>query len=341
MTAATRAHVPVMVDEVRDAMKPRDGGLYVDATFGAGGYARALLDAADCRVVGIDRDGDAVAAAAGLTGACEGRLRVIQGRFAEMTALLASVNITGVDGVMLDIGVSSMQIDDPARGFSFQRDGPLDMRMDRGAADTPTAADIVNTMEEGALAQVLRRFGEERHARKVARLIVERRAREPITRTATLAAIAADAYGARRHGQKIHPATRTFQALRIFVNNELDELGGALLCSERLLKTGGRLCVVAFHSLEERIVKTFLHERAGRRSGVSRHAPPAPGDARAPSFRLISRGALTPGAEEIAANPRARSAKLRIAERLEAPAWGGPVSAIPAPPRAARGRSAR
>lgn len=305
-------HVPVLLGEVVEAIAPRDGGVYVDGTFGAGGYARAILAAADCRVIGIDRDPDALEAGRAIAGEYGGRLRLVEGRFSELDRLAADEGVEAADGVALDIGVSSMQLDEAARGFSFTRDGPLDMRMGRTG---PSAADIVNAMPEGDLARLIFVLGEERRSRAVARAIGRARAERPIATTRELAEIVARAVGPSRDGR--NPATRTFQALRIYVNGELAELAEGLGAAERILRVGGRLAVVSFHSLEDRIVKRFLAER-GREARPSRHMPDLP--ATPPTFRLLGRGAITPGEAEIAANPRARSARLRAAERTAAPA---------------------
>lgn len=314
MTVAN--HVPVMAVEVVHALKPRDGATYLDATFGAGGYTRAILEAAECTVWAIDRDPDAIERGAALANEYPGRLTFVHGRFGDMFELLSDVNVNGIDGIALDLGVSSMQIDDPARGFSFRADGPLDMRMDK---DGPSAADVINEMAERELADIIYRYGEERASRRIARAIVKRREQEPITRTAQLADIIRSVM--KRANDGIDPATRTFQALRIFVNDELGELEKGLCAAERLLAPGGRLALVSFHSLEDREVKRFLRERSGALEGVSRHAPSMPAR-RAPSFRLDHKGAIKPGKLEISQNPRARSARLRVAERTEAPAWG-------------------
>ena len=308
-------HIPVMAAEVVAALNPRDGATYLDATFGAGGYTRAILDAAECTVWAIDRDPDAVARGAALAREYPGRLTFVHGRFGDMFDLLSDINVNGLDGIALDLGVSSMQIDDPARGFSFRADGPLDMRMGR---DGPSAADVINEMAERELADVIYRYGEERASRRIARAIVQLREREPITRTAQLADAIRGVMSRAKDG--IDPATRTFQALRIYVNDELGELERGLRGAEKLLAPGGKLAVVSFHSLEDREVKRFLRERSGAEAGVSRHAP-ATGPGREPSFQLAHRGAVKPGEEEVASNPRARSARLRIAERTSAPAW--------------------
>ncbi|WP_207476866.1 16S rRNA (cytosine(1402)-N(4))-methyltransferase RsmH [Arenibaculum pallidiluteum] len=312
---ATQPHIPVLRDEVVAALAPRAGGVYVDGTFGRGGYARAILDAADCRVWGIDRDPEAIAAGEALAGAYPDRLAVIEGSFSEMDRLLSAHGVERVDGVALDLGVSSPQLDDPARGFSFRGDGPLDMRMGRHGK---TAADVVNGAAEAELADIIFSLGEERHARRVARAIIEARRAKPFERTLELAEAVRRVVPRSKDG--IDPATRTFQALRLFVNDELGELDRGLAAAERLLVPGGRLAVVSFHSLEDRRVKDFLRGREGRVPAPSRHAPvQQPG--RAPSFRTLTKKPVAPGSAEATANPRARSARLRAAERTEAPAF--------------------
>jgi len=309
-----------MLAEVLDALPPVAGGLYVDATFGGGGYARAILEAAPCRVIGIDRDPAAIAAGRPLAEASDGRLRLIEGRFGALEQILMREEAVPVDGITLDLGVSSMQLDDPGRGFSFRADGPLDMRMGGPAQQAPSAADVVNGLGERDLARVIRVYGEERRSRAVAKAIVAARKAGPITRTRQLVGIVERVAGAGDRRGRIHPATRTFQALRIFVNRELEELADGLAAAERVLAAGGRLAVVSFHSLEDRIVKSFLAARSGTAPRPSRHmAPPGEEQAPAPSFRLLSRGALRPGDDEVAENPRARSARLRAAERTAAP----------------------
>lgn len=307
-----RPHLPVMLAEVLRAASPADGETVVDGTFGAGGYSRGLLNAADCRLVAIDRDPtvrphvDALAADFG------DRFRFIAGRFGDLDRLLDDAGVAGADVVVFDFGVSSMQLDQAERGFSFMRDGPLDMRMgDEG----PTAADLVNTLDEKALADIIFRYGEERASRRIARAIVAKR---PFSRTGELAEAVRSVMPRSRDG--IDPATRTFQALRIAVNDELREIERGLAAAERVLKPGGRLVVVSFHSLEDRLVKRFLAERSGRRAQPSRHMPVAETGPE-PSFRLIERKPVTAGDDEIARNPRARSAKLRWAVRTDAPAW--------------------
>jgi 16S rRNA (cytosine1402-N4)-methyltransferase len=306
-------HAPVLLDAVLGALAPRDRAIYVDGTFGAGGYSRALLAAAHCRVIAIDRDPEAVAEGANLASAYPNRFVVLEGRFGDMAALLAPLGISAVDGIALDLGVSSPQLDDPRRGFSFRGDGPLDMRMGRDGA---SAADLVNSLSESALANLIYIYGEERFARRVARAIVAARREGPLTRTAELARVIRTVVPTTGG---IDPATRTFQALRMEVNDELGELERALLAAERLLAPGGRLAIVSFHSLEDRKVKEFLRERSANAPRGSRHRPPRP--APAPSFRLISGKPVTPSAAEIAHNPRARSARLRAAERTAAPPW--------------------
>lgn len=316
-----RAHRPVMLAEVLEVLAPRDGAIYVDGTFGAGGYSEALLQAADCRVWGIDRDPRAMACGSAMAARFPGRLRVIEGRFGEMDRLLAAENAIPVDGVALDLGVSSPQLDEPERGFSFRFDGPLDMRM---SGQGPSAADVVNSLSESDLADIIYRYGEERRSRAVARAIVAARAQQPITRTLQLAEIVRGAV--RGGGQDLDPATRTFQALRIYVNDELGELERGLHAAERILAPAGRLAVVSFHSLEDRAVKRFLRERSGRSPAPSRHQPAEAAGLPA-SFAPLFAGARRPSASEIENNPRARSARLRAAERTQAPAW--PTEAQP------------
>ncbi len=324
-TVASGGHVPVLLDRVLDVLRPRDDGIYVDGTFGAGGYARAILDTARCTVYGIDRDPDAIRRGQALARRYAGRLHLVEGRFGEMDRLLHERRVEAVDGIALDLGASSMQLDEASRGFSFRADGPLDMRMDgRG----PSAADIVNTLPGDDLARILRSYGEERQARRIARALVEARREAPIERTGRLAEIVRRAIGARaRKVGGIDPATRTFQALRIHVNDELGELDRGLRAAERLLAPGGRLAVVSFHSLEDRRVKAFLRERSGETPAPSRHLPAPDRRGPAPSFRLLFRRAVRPTPEEIARNPRARSARLRAAERSDAPAWPAEAAA--------------
>lgn len=303
-------HLSVLLDEVVEALAIRPGQTIVDGTFGAGGYSRAFLDRG-ATVIAFDRDPSARRFAAPLE--ATGRFRLIEARFSEMAD---HIEAGGVDGVALDIGVSSMQLDEAERGFSFMRDGPLDMRM---GGDVPSAADIVNTAEQAELARIFWVYGEERESRRIASFLVRRRAERPFERTLDLADVVERALGGRR-GAKVHPATRVFQALRIAVNEELTELEQGLAAAERILKTGGRLAVVTFHSLEDRIVKAFFAERAGRLPAGSRHAPPV-AHGPAPTFDLVFKGAKDPSDAEIAANPRARSARLRAGVRTDAPAW--------------------
>ncbi len=311
------AHVPVLAAEVVAALEPRAGGTYVDGTFGAGGYSRMLLETAASRIWAIDRDPTAIAAGRAVEAGSYGRLTLIEGRFGDMDALLGSRGVTGVEGVALDLGVSSMQIDQAERGFSFRYDGPLDMRM---GADGPTAADVVNTTDESDLADILFRYGEERQSRRVARAIVAARGRQPIGRTAELADIVRRALGSAASRDKIDPATRSFQALRIHVNDELGELERGLAAAERLLGHGGRLAVVSFHSLEDRVVKSFLRDRSDEAPRASRHSPEAGGAAgravRRAGWTVVTRRPIAASDAEIAANPRARSARLRVGEKI-------------------------
>jgi len=316
---AGAGHVPVLLSEVLAALAPEPGDTIIDATFGAGGYTRALLDAApDVSVIGFDRDPTAREAAERIAASYAERFTFHAAPFSRMAEFVTAP----VDGVVLDVGVSSMQIDDPGRGFSFRSDGPLDMRMS-AAGDTDlekatTAADLVNDLPEALLADLIYQLGDERRSRAIARAICRRREVEPFKRTADLAAVIAGAYGKPpRDGQ--HPATRAFQALRIAVNDELGELARALVAAEQLLKPDGRLAVVTFHSLEDRIVKRFLADTSGRRAAPSRHLPVLSQFDR-PTFQIVNQRPLTPGNQEIAANPRARSAKLRHATRTGEPA---------------------
>ena len=303
-------HIPVMVSEVVAAIGPRPGGHYVDATFGRGGYSRALLASAPCRVLALDCDPAAEGAAAALGRDCGDRFRFRRARFSEMEDVAADEAFAPADGIAFDLGVSSAQLDDPERGFSFAP-GPLDMRM---SGEGPSAADLVAGLDEDRLADIIRRYGEEPRARRVARAIAAARSTAPVRTTDRLAGVVAGVVPA---DGRLHPATRTFQALRIAVNDELGELDLGLEAAERLLAPGGRLAVVSFHSLEDRAVKRFLRERSGSAPGGSRHRPPA-SPAHPTSFRLLHRRAARPGAVEIAANPRARSARMRAAERLAA-----------------------
>ncbi|MBO6803918.1 MAG: 16S rRNA (cytosine(1402)-N(4))-methyltransferase RsmH, partial [Thalassospira sp.] len=297
-----RPHKPVLLREVLEALAPRDGEIMVDGTFGAGGYSRAILDSANCELYGIDRDPTAVATGKKLEAEYDGRFHMVEGCFGDMAKLLPAAGAQQVDGIVLDIGVSSMQLDQADRGFSFREDGPLDMRMSMSG---PTAGDFVNTAEEEDIANVVYRYGEERASRKVARKIIEMRAEEPFTTTSQLARAVRSVVRKSKDG--IDPATRTFQALRIYVNDELGELERAMDAAETLLKPGGRLVVVTFHSLEDRQVKTFMKERSGDPNKMSRRLPGEP-EVAIPTFTTITRKAVTGQKDEIRANPRARSA---------------------------------
>jgi 16S rRNA (cytosine1402-N4)-methyltransferase len=309
------SHVPVLVEKVVEALAPAAGDLIVDGTYGGGGYARAVLAVADCRLLAVDRDPAAMERAWAHAGR-DPRVKPAPGRFGELDAIVRAAGHEAVDGVMLDLGVSSFQLDEGERGFSFMRDGPLDMRMERKGL---SAADAVNDLGERDLSDIFHRLGEEAAARRIARAIVARRRGQPFRDTLDLAQAVEDAVGGRQ-GRRTHPATRVFQALRMFVNDEVGELARGLEAAERALAPGGRLVVVTFHSIEDRIVKTFLRRRSGDTPGPSRHAPLAAAG-RAPTFEVLQRKALEPDAAEIEANPRARSARLRWAIRTEAPAW--------------------
>lgn len=302
-------HIPVMLREVLAQLAPRQDAVYLDGTFGGGGYAQAILEAAGCTLWGIDRDPDAIARGAALAERFPGRLHLIQGQFGEMMLLLAKAGVSLLDGIVLDLGISSFQIDDPARGFSFRGDGPLDMRM---AKQGTTAADLVNSLSERDLADVLYELGEERASRRIARAIVAARAEAPIETTGRLASIIRAVMPPDKSG--IHPATRSFQALRIKVNDELGEIERALTQAAMLLAPGGRLVVVSFHSLEDRIVKRFMGEIAGRAPGLSRHDPRGLTVPPAARFRLLTPKALRPQPDETNMNPRSRSARLRAME---------------------------
>ena len=312
----TSPHAPVLLAEVLEALNPQPGDVIIDATFGAGGYTRAILErGAD--VVALDRDPTVQPFAEAVAGDFPDRFQLIRTPFSGLAEAFEESGKAKLDGAVFDIGVSSMQLDQAERGFSFMRDGPLDMRMsDEGA----TAADIVNTWDHGPLAHIFKLYGDERQSGRVATAILRRRVEQPFTRTLDLAEVVEKALGGRR-GAAIHPATRVFQALRIAVNDELGELERGLEAAEATLAPGGRLVVVTFHSLEDRIVKAFLTERTGNAPGGSRHAPVAV-ETRKPSFDLMFKGAREAGDQERSTNPRARSAKLRAAVRTDAPAWG-------------------
>ena len=317
VTRDVRAHIPVLISEVLEQLRPAAGETYIDGTFGAGGYTRAILAAAPCSVIAIERDPTAFAKGQTPVAESAGRLTLVPTTFSDMERAAHGAGVERVDGVVLDIGVSSMQLDDPARGFSFLRDGPLDMRMSQ---DGPSAADVVNSMDEDDLADILYELGEERRSRAIARAIVKARAAAPIMTTKALADLVERVLG-RARGDEKHAATRTFQALRIYVNDELGELKHGLEAAERLLKPGGRLAVVTFHSLEDRIVKHFLQERSGKAEGTSRYLPGPIAPTRAPSFRIVNTRGFTPNKKETDANPRARSARLRVGVRTDAPPW--------------------
>ena len=308
MTPAAAPHIPVLLDEVIAALAIVPGERHVDGTFGAGGYSRAML-AAGAQVVGFDRDPDAIAA--GRAAALDG-LTLIEARFSSLAERLGEAELVPVDGVTLDIGVSSMQLDQAERGFSIQADGPLDMRMEQAGE---SAADFLNTADEADIADIIFRYAEEPRSRRIARAIVAAR---PLSRTAELASVVRRSVGWHM-GEKKDPAIQVFQAIRIHLNRELDELEDGLLAAERVLGPGGRLAVVTFHSLEDRIVKQFLRDRSGSAPGGSRHVPVV-STARAPSFSAVAKP-IRAGAEELARNPRARSATLRVAHRTAAPAW--------------------
>lgn len=308
--SARAAHVPVLLDEVIGALALQAGETAVDGTFGAGGYARAMLAVGVGRVIGFDRDPDAIAEGPSLVP--DPRLTLIEERFSQMDRVLAERGIAPVDAIALDIGVSSMQLDRAERGFAFSIDGPLDMRMDHSG---PTAAEFLNQADEAEIARILREYGEEPRARTIARAIVAAR---PVERTGELAAIVRRAAGYRQ-GQKSDPATRTFQAVRIHLNSELDELEQGLVAAERSLRPGGRIAVVTFHSLEDRIVKRFFRERSGGTPAGSRHRPEQV-DLPEPTFAQVAKP-VSPSERELAVNPRSRSARLRSAVRTSAPAW--------------------
>jgi len=306
-------HLPVMLAEVLATLAPRNDATYLDCTFGGGGYAASILDAAPrCTLYAMDRDPDAIARGAALAARHAPRLQLIEGRFGDMLDLLAARGVTALDGVVMDLGVSSFQLDQPERGFSFRADGPLDMRMEKSG---PSAADLVNTRSEAELADILFHLGEERFARRIAKAIVERRWEQPFATTGDLAALVRSKVP--RDPSGIDGATRSFQALRLAVNDELGEVERGLAAAAQLLAPGGRLVVVAFHSLEDRIAKRFMAEAAGRAGGASRHDPGALTARARPRFRLVTPRALRPAEAETADNPRARSARLRALERLE------------------------
>ncbi|WP_085616142.1 16S rRNA (cytosine(1402)-N(4))-methyltransferase RsmH [Thalassospira alkalitolerans] len=307
-------HKPVLLREVLEALSPKAGEIMVDGTFGAGGYSRAILDHAPCELYAIDRDPTAVATGKAMEADYDNRFHMVEGCFGNMGSLIPAAGVQQVDGIVLDIGVSSMQLDQADRGFSFRADGPLDMRMSMSG---PSAADFINTADEEDIANVIYRYGEERASRKVAHKIIEMRAETPFETTLQLARAVRAVVRKSKDG--IDPATRTFQGLRIYVNDELGELERAMQAAERLLKPGGRLVVVTFHSLEDRSVKTFMKERSGDPSKMSRRLPGEP-EITIPTFTILTRKAVTAQKDELRANPRARSAKLRAVARNEQPA---------------------
>ena len=316
-------HTPVLLDSIIPAINPSNGKVYVDGTLGGGGYARALLEAADCIVWGIDRDPDAIQINTNLADHYEGRLKLVSGHSGDMQALLSERGVFNADGVTLDLGLSSIQIDNPDRGFAFSQDGPLDMRMDKSGQ---SAAELVNFMAEDELADIIYNYGEERMSRHIASAIVKERRKTPIETTGQLANIIREVVRSRAtknksNRNKIDPATRTFQAIRIKVNDELSELDRGLDAAEKILKPGGKLAVVSFHSLEDRIVKLFLRKRSGSDARASRHLPEIV-SIKEPTWTLLTKRAIKPSEPEISKNPRARSARLRVAERTKAPSWG-------------------
>ena len=314
------SHISVMVHEIVESISPRESGLYVDATFGGGGWSVALLEAANCHVIGVDRDRQAIKGGMSLVEHYNGRLTLLQGRFGNLKELLFSHGITKVNGVALDLGVSSMQLDRAERGFSFRQDGPLDMRMGNEGI---TAADLINNSSEKELATLIRSLGEERRAARIARAIVDARQSKPLTTTGELSSIITNLLGFPRG--RIHPATRTFQALRMTINEELEELRKGLVMAEKVLTPGARLAAVSFHSLEDRLVKRFFTDRSGKTPRNSRHQPDVP-SGHAATFHFPTR-MQRPSGDEVMRNPRARSARLRTALRTDACPWPKEVAA--------------
>ncbi len=303
-------HIPVLLNEVVESIAPKDGGVYVDGTFGAGGYTRAVLDAADCTVYAIDRDPDAIREGQKLVDAYNGRLHLLHGTFGEMAELVRGEGVDFVDGVMLDIGVSSMQIDRAERGFSFQKDGALDMRMSQNGL---SAADVLNTFGERDIADIIYKYGEERFSRRIAAAVVEQRKTAPFKTTLEFADLIRRTVPHKR--EDIDPATRSFQALRIYVNDELGQLESGLSAAHDLLKAGGRMAIVSFHSLEDRIVKTFMQEKSGKTANPSRYMPVV--EKQAATLKAITKKPILPTESETKFNPRARSSRLRVAEKAE------------------------
>lgn len=316
------AHQPVLVEEMLVALNPKDGEIYIDATYGGGGYTKRILDTVDCQVVAIDRDRDAILRAA-KHARQSSRLIPVHGKFGHLDALVHLAGIERVNGVIFDFGVSSFQIDEADRGFSFMRDGPLDMRMSQHG---PTAAEVISQIAPDDLLQVISLLGEDHNARKIVRAIVERRIQKPFKTTKDLADTIEKSVGGRK-GAPIHPATRTFQAIRMLVNDELREISKGLTAAERILENGGRLIAITFHSIEDRIVKLFFRNRAGVERSLSRHLP-IETSFRAPSFHLGRKKAIKPTVNEVTSNPRSRSAKLRSATRTIESCWDEPLEPI-------------
>lgn len=314
MNASFEKHVPVMLNEVVQALDPKDKAIYVDGTFGRGGYTEALLKEKNCLVFGIDRDPEAVSHGKILEKKYHNRFKILDGCFGDMSSLLEKHNISKTDGIVLDLGFSSPQIEDANRGFSFQQDGPLDMRMSKKGK---SAADVVNSYSEDDLHLIFKKYGEEKKSKLITRKIVEKRAEEEITTTFQLRSIIHSIINPK--GKKIDPATKTFQALRIYVNQELEELEKALNSVPNLLKTGGKCAIVSFHSLEDRIVKKFFYKHAGQTPAPSRHQPPLSQEKKnAKIFALTPKKCIKPSQAEIEKNPRSRSAKLRVVTKIDA-----------------------
>ncbi len=310
-------HRPVMLEEVIASLQPQDGKVYLDGTFGAGGYTKAILSHANCTVYAIDRDPEAIQRAHVLQKSLP-HLHIVEGNFADMDQLMASQHPSKVDGIVLDLGVSSPQLDQAERGFSFQKDGPLDMRMEKHG---PTAADIVNSYPEHKLAHILWTYGDEKKSRQIAHRIVQERSKKPFTTTLQLSGLVHSVIP-KHPSQKIDPATKTFQALRIYINKEIESLKRGLIAAEKILNPGGHLVVVSFHALEDKEVKVFLQSRSGKKSNPSRYSPlPLSSIEHAPTFQLIEKKAIAPRPQEVARNARARSAKLRWALRTPATPW--------------------
>lgn len=310
--ALAQAHQPVLIKEVIETLAPKDGGRYIDATFGAGGYTNRILNSAACKVYGIDRDESVTRFANTISKTFGENFSFINKDFASLESVVLENNITEIDGIVFDIGVSSMQLDQGERGFSFTKDAPLDMRMDQNQG--VTAQELVNTLSEEELANIIFKYGGERKSRKIAYLINKARNLKPIETTGELAEIIAR--GAGRYNDTIHPATRTFQALRIVVNDELTQLEEALTAASKYISLGGKILVVTFHSLEDKIVKDYFNKLCGKHANINRHLPQIDEHENLPNFGFLIKGALAPSEEEIRLNPRARSAKLRAVRRV-------------------------